>query len=40
LHLQVTRLATTAKRVALARNPPCLAHHEKNPPKRVTVDAC
>jgi len=28
LHLQVTSVATTPKLVALARNPPCLAHHE------------
>ena len=31
-HLQVTRLATTAKRVALTRNAPCLAH-TKRPPR-------
>lgn len=30
-HLQVTRLATTAKRVALTRNAPCLAHTKKSP---------
>jgi len=28
-HLQVTRSATTTKRVALTRNAPCLAHNEK-----------
>ncbi|WP_165492428.1 hypothetical protein [Stutzerimonas kirkiae] len=28
-HLQVTNEATTAKLVALTRNAPCLAHHEK-----------
>ena len=32
-HLQVTRLATTAKRVALTRNAPCLAHTKKMPTK-------
>lgn len=32
-HLQVTRLATTAKRVALTRNAPCLAHTTKSPDK-------
>ena len=30
-HLQVTHSATTAKQVALTRNAPCLAHHEKSP---------
>jgi hypothetical protein len=30
-HLQVTSVATTAKRVALARNAPCLAHQIKMP---------
>jgi len=31
-HLQVTCLATTAKRVALTRNAPCLAHRKKRHP--------
>ncbi|AVD90104.1 hypothetical protein C4Q26_24460 [Pseudomonas sp. SWI44] len=30
-HLQVTHSATTAKRVALTRNAPCLAHPQKTP---------
>ncbi len=30
-HLQVTRLVTTTKRVALTRNAPCLAHPAKRP---------
>ena len=34
-HLQVTRLATTAKRVALTRNAPCLAHTKKPGQGRV-----
>ncbi|WPE26791.1 hypothetical protein PshuTeo1_25120 [Pseudomonas hunanensis] len=34
-HLQVTRLATTAKRVALTRNAPCLAHTKKRGLGRV-----
>ncbi|ATP45655.1 hypothetical protein CR511_17015 [Pseudomonas putida] len=29
-HLQVARSATIAKRVALTRNAPCLAHAKKN----------
>ncbi|EMR47004.1 hypothetical protein PPUTLS46_011125, partial [Pseudomonas putida LS46] len=32
-HLQVTRSATIAKQVALARNAPCLAHNKKAIPK-------